>query len=366
MATVNLMDVLAAPQLCGTIQGTKTGIPDVFPAGFYEVDKTVEKDSGTYTRVYGTRTVARTAAYGSPSQRRELKGIEEVPVKLMHSIENITFPMSDFRGLMQPGSLNIDQKGVKEIGRQVREARKNSDNLRVAALTSLMFQGAIYTDQGGNLLPNSTGARTTANFAVPTGNQAQLNVFGTGNVIDVSWANAAADIDAQIMTLRQYALRLTGYPLKYAYYGKNVPGLLTGNTKLANYFWRNGEANPAYLGTGDIPSPLLGLTWKPAYEAFFEDANGVNQPLAGDNQVTFCPEPSTDWIAWLEGKYDVPTKLTVSADAVAALSDVETVAGMFAYATLITDPLSVKMVYGDTFLPTLKVPKAIFQATVQF
>ena len=92
------------------------------------------------------------------------------------------------------------------------------------------------------------------------------------------------------------------------------------------------------------------------------------QPLVGDDQVAFTPEPTPDWIGWLEGTYPVPTSVgTVNGDAALTLrSSVTTAAGLFAYGVLNVDPVTVKMVAGDTFLPVLKVPKAIFIAQVRF
>ncbi len=369
MATVTLQDVLGGPNLCGVIQGTATGIPNVFPPAFYAVDKTVDRDTGEYTRVSGTRTVARIAAYGSPSQQRQLRGLEAVPVKLIHTVESFLLPTADYLNLLQYEDTAKQKRGIQEVTRQVREFRKNFDNLRVASLTQMLFQGSIYWDGAGNLLPNSTGAKTIANFGVPAGNQGQLDPLSQGsNVIDTSWDNAAANIDKNLLTLRQIATRLTGYPLKYAFYGRNVPTYLTNNTKLQNYFIRDPGDNAQYLSTADIPSPLLGLEWRPAYDAFFEDATGTLQNLVGDDQVVFTPEPSSDWIGWLEGTYPVPTNLgNVAQDAAESLrSSVTTASGMFAYGVVNTDPVTVKMVAGDTFLPVLKVPKAIFIATVKF
>lgn len=370
MASVSLTDVLGAPQLCGVIQGVKTGVPDVFPAGFYQVDKTVERDVGSYFRVTGTRTNAKAVAYGSPSAARQMKGVEEVPVKLVHSAENISFPMADFRGLIRKdssgSSLVIDEKGVQEVGRQVREARKNIDNLKVSMLTSALFQGAIYFDGQGNLLPSSSGARTTTSMQIPSGNTGQLNVFGGGAILTAGWQTAGTDIATQALNLKQAAVRKTGYPLKYAFYGKNVPGYLTNNTKLQNFFVRNAAQNSQFLTTAEIPNPLLGFTWLPAYEAFFEDASGNIQSLVGDDQVVFTPEPSTDWLAWLNGTYDVPTALKVGGDAVDAIGNTMAVGGDFAYAVLKDDPVSIKMVYGTTTLPVVKVPGAIYIATVNF
>ncbi len=368
MSTVTLQDILGGPNLCGVIQGTATGISNAFPKGFYQVDKTVDRDTGQYTRVYGTRTVARIAAYGSPSQQRKLKGADAVPVKLIHTVESILLPTADYLNLLQYDDTAAQKRGIQEVTRQVRDFRQNFDNLRVAALTQMLFQGAIYWDGNGNLLPNSTGAKTIASFGVPSGNTAQLNVLGGGNLLDTSWDNVAADIDSQLLGLRQAATQLTGYPLKYAFYGKNVPTYLTSNTKLQNYFVRNAGENTQYLSTAEVPSPLLGMQWLPAYDAFFEDQNGNLQNLVGNDQVVFTPEPSPDWIGWLEGTYPVPTSVgAVAADAAQSLkNNVTTAAGMFAYGVLSTDPVTVKMVAGDTFLPVLKVPSAIFIATVKF
>jgi hypothetical protein len=369
MSTVTLQDVLGGPNLCGVIQGTVTGVQNAFPPAFYQVDKTVDRDTGQYSRVLGTRTVAKMAAYGSPSQVRALKSVESVPVKLIHTVESIYLPTTDYLNLLSAEDGTAQTRGLQEVTRQVRMFRANFDNLRVAALTQMLFQGAIYSDGSGNLLPNSTGAKTIASFNVPTGNTGQLDVFGTSNpIIDSAWNSAAADIDQQLLNLRQTASKLTGYPLKYAFYGKNVPTYLTNNTKLQNYFVHNSSDDTGFLSTAEIPSPLLGMTWVPAYDAFFEDQNGVLQSLVGDDQVVFTPEPTPDWIGWLEGTYPVPTGVgTVSTDGATALrNSVTTAAGMFAYGLISTDPVTIKMVAGDTFLPVLKVPKAIFQATVRF
>lgn len=368
MGFVALSDVLGAPQLCGTIQQTKTGIPNVLPAGIFPKDKTVEKDYGSYTRVNGTRTTARLAAYGGAAARRQLKGLEDVPVKLMHTNESIELPAADFRGLFRKDStgsvLEIDEKGADEIARQVREARKNVDNLVVAAQTQALFKGAIYFDNAGNLLPNSTGAVTTPSFGVPAGNQGQLNWDGSGAIISASWATGGTNIASQILALKDAAIRSTGYELKYASYGSNIPGYLTNNTSLNQFFIRGNVANPQYLQTGEIPNPLLGLTWLPAHSAFYEDNNSVLQPLVGPNDVAFYPEPSLDWSGTLVGKYDVPGDKLVGASALELLASSQVMEGMFMYASFVLNPLRLELFYGHTFLPVIKANRATYSATV--
>src|SRR5579872_2818172 len=124
MGFVDLTQVLGAPQLCGLVQKTKTGIPDVFPPGFFNRDgQAVEKDYGTYIRVTGTRTMARQVAYGGPAVRRQMRNVEEVPVKLIHTHEELEVPVANFRGLFkkdaQGSNLLIDEKGADEVARQI-------------------------------------------------------------------------------------------------------------------------------------------------------------------------------------------------------------------------------------------------------
>jgi hypothetical protein len=372
MPYVSINDILGAPNLCGIIQSTVSGIPNPFPPGFFQVDQTVDGDTGEYKVFSGARTNATISPYGAPSKNRQLREIGVMAVKLLHSVENIVLPVKDYVNLLNYNDLAKQKLGIDEVSRQIREARWTQDNLRISALTSMLFQTQIFYDNQGNLLPSSTGAQTTVTYGVPAGNQNQLDVWSSGSpIISTTWSNNTATIDKQIQSLHQAAVELTGYELKHAFYGKNVANYLTGNTGLGNYFYRaNYDADafgPQYIATADIPNPLLGLTWHKAYQSFFYDQNGNKQTLVGDNQVVFTPEPSTAWIGFLEGTYPVPTKAGIVTPAEpAVVSGMETKAGMFAYGMASADPPTAKIVYGDTFLPVLKVPSAIFVATVSF
>jgi hypothetical protein len=368
MAYVALQDVLGAPQLCGVVQETTTGIPDVFPDGFWPIGESVDKDTGSFERVQGQRQNAKITKYGGAAQNRQQQNIEDVPFICIHAAETLELPAADFRGLIRKDSamanLVIDQKGADEIARQIRQARQAMDNLRVSAMTSAFFQGAIWWDNSGNLLVSDAGAQTTASSAIPSGNQNQLNVLGTGNIINAPWNNAATNINLQIMLLKQAAIRLTGYPLKYAFYGANVPTYLVNNNTLQQFFVRNGVANPQYLSTGDIPNPLLGLTWVPAYESFFADPSGNLVSLVGDDEVVFTPAPTADWHKVIQGKYDIPGNDSLGKTGMDLLAELDVVEGMFMYANLELDPIRIKLVWGDTFLPVITNPLVIFQGQV--
>jgi hypothetical protein len=60
----------------------------------------------------------------------------------------------------------------------------------------------------------------------------------------------------------------------------------------------------------------------------------------------------------------VPRSIDVAGDALTAVNNLSIVYGKFSYGVPTHDPVGVKHYAGDTFLPLLKVPSAIFQVDV--
>ncbi len=360
-----LQQILGGRNLTGVIQGVAGGVPDdLLPEGFMAATRTVEGEYGTYVKVEGTRKTARLAQYGSPSQQRVLKGVSEVSIKLIHTVESIYHKPPV---LMNLSNFQNDQKqrlGEEEIARQTGDFNRLFTNLRTAALYSLLAQGAVYFDADGNLLPDSTGAHVTVDFGVPSGNKDQLDVLGDGAIIGASWATAGTAIHTQVAALKKAARKLTGYPVKHAFHGANILDHFLGNTKLKELI-NNNRSFQEGAASGEIPNGLLGLQWHPVDEAFYVDQDDTAQDFFDADAIVFTPEPSPDWYELIEGTYPVPTDVgSVSQDGAGALGGVSTEAGMFSYAVVTADPVAIKHVAGDTFLPVLKVPKAIFIAKV--
>lgn len=361
----SLEQILGYVNLLGLIERIKTGIPQPVPDQFFSTTKQIIGVSGKYTRVYGTRTVARRVEYGAPSVRRALKGVEDIPVRLIHTHEHIHLDPIVLRQLRAYDSYELNL-GKQEIARQVKEFVINFTNLRTAAVLQSLSLGAIYFDSAGNLLPSSSGAAVTVDYAVPANNQNQLN-----GVVDKTWADSTANIPRQLTQLQETALQTTGYEIEVAFYGRNIPTYLAQNDYVAEFAVRNPAVNQEYLmGAGkklggSIPQGYLGVKhWIPVNTAFFEDANGTNQTIFGADKIVFTPAISSDWYEMLEGSYEVPTTLNMLPDAQQALNACKTVQGMFAYSKLMDDPPGIKMNHGDTFLPVIKVPASIYQATV--
>lgn len=397
--------VLAAPSLCGRIQETKSRLRNVLPGdpvaktGFYRRLKAVDRNVGSFFRVRGTREVSKRVAYGGPAQDVSQRNVELVSVVLNHTKEKLTLNMADFMGIFKKESdgskLMIDQKGVDEIRRQNDEFRARFDNLRQMMIAYSLSAGAVYFDSSGNLLPSSAGAYATVSQQIPTGNANQLIMRATppenpnlaisqgtpppiitqsgGAIIDTSWDNSTADIKQQITNLFQTTNMQTGYKPKYALYSATTEKRLTDNPKVASHIIRDVKMNEAYLkalglGSTEGVFQLFGLTWVPAFEAFYVQNTGAYNVVWPDDLVVFTPDPDDEgWFGWLEGTYPVPNNIgTVHQDALESLADITLVEGMFEHSNVLLDPPTIQLIAGDTSLPVFMNPYCVQQAMTVF
>lgn len=357
----SLEQILGYVALTGTIQATKTGIPNPLPPAFSANPRPTIGDSGRYTQVTGTRTTARQAMYGAPARNTALKDVADKDVKLIHSIESIEINVRIMNMLRNYTNYDLQKQGEDEVTRQAQEFRQRFLNHRLAAMQMVLNRGIIYYDSEGNLLPSSSGNSFGVDFGMSANNTGQgLEIDGTTALISASWATNTTDIAGDIQRIRKTALRRTGYPLRYAFYGTKVPGNFAKNTTIQAFFARNTAKNQYWLDTNQLPE-MFGLIWVPAFESFYEDQNGSFQDIWGPDDVVFTPEPESSWWEILEGTYPVPTTLNILNDAIAANNAFENIQGMGGFAVpAINPPAAFMATYFDTFLPVLKVPNAIF------
>ena len=356
----SLESVLGAETFLGIINTVKNGTPsDIVDPGFYTVHEVAELgNTGTYTKVEGTRQTARAVRYGSPSKRREQDNVTEVPVTLIHTFEHIVHKPIVLRRLRMFDSPQQQARGTKEIDRQTKTFLQLFINLRRAGVHSALTQGVIWIDGEGNLLASASGAQITIDFEVPAANKNQLD-----GIISASWATAGTDILGQLNAINVKAVQTSGYELTTAYYGGSIPGYFAGNTALQKILKTDsglakGLKEHAEFNVG-------GLRWVPASKAFFVDNDGTARQWWDDDAVVFSPDPSDEWFQMIDGTFQVPTDLgAVTPDAIMAAGSFQDVEGMFSYARIMDDPATIKHLAGDTFLPVLAVPAAIYQAVV--
>ena len=383
MAT--LQQIIGAKNLMGVILAIKAGLPkDLLPAGFFTTTRGTEGAFGTYTKVVGERRTARLTAYGSASRKRELTGAAETPVKLAHFFENMDLSPSVLMNLLKLDDDVKQKMAAEEVARNVGNFLQLFQNLRIAAVYSLIANaGKIYFDANGDLLPNSTGAAVTIDMQVPATNQNQLlantkEFKGSGRpIISASWATASTDISWQVKAIKRAGRQLTGYPIAHAFYGANILSYVLANTTLQAYMRHNQGFTDLLKVNNELPEGFLGLSWHPVDQAFYApepSTPDTGAKLTGAQATTFfdadtivfTPEPEAGWYEMLEGTYPVPQRIEQYRDAEEAARDIKAAQGMFSYCRMSDDPVTIRQFAGDTFLPVIKVPDACFWAKVKF
>ncbi len=363
MATIE--QILGWRNLTGVINSIKSGIPNCLPDEFMKPGRSFSGNRGEYYRITGTRQVARIVQYGSPAQRRELRGLDLVPVTLMHSYESQQWPLSMTIALSSMTELVHNRMGEQQAEYQSKNFKKLFANLRIAASLYCMLQGKVYTTLDGKLAPSATATgvttATTIDYQVPNSN--------TGNcsgIISVAWNQATAPIITQLLQIQTLAAKTTGYKLQHAFYDDTVPGYIGRNTEAQQYLKLQPAMANHYITTGTVPNGFGGIDyWHPAGSMFYDYA-GTNIKIGAADGLVLTPGYDPEWFEIMEGSFPVPNNVLpiMGGDAVSALKQVTEVFGMFGYGQLTMNPPTVEQYAGDTFLPVLKVPGAVFQLSV--
>lgn len=376
-----LSSILGYVAQSGIVREVANGInTDAIPPSFFNVTRRIQGDTCNYTKVKGTRKTARKVHRGDPSVRRELTGISEQPITLFHSFEHIFHDVTVLDALLNVDRAGLQDFGVQEVDRRSTEFATLFANNRKAMIMSALLSGYIKWDGNGNLLDpidlQSSKAVYTVDYGLSETKSTVTSVITSAAIIDASWATDSTDIVGDIRKIKQDSLIRTGYPLRHAFYGDSVLGYIMGNTVIKALYGSNNAMQNAFA-QGEIPNGFMGLQWHPVGDCFFERATytekGENTagtevsfgtyPAAsslGAEQVVFCPEPSPEWWEVVEGTYRVPTSFQPAADGLAARGNFAQVTGMFSYATITDDPPGIKHLAGDTFLPVIKVPDAVY------
>lgn len=359
-----LQDILLAANLTGMINEIMGGVPDdLLPPGLQTPTRTIAGDQGTYYKVKNTRRLSKRKARGSVAVEGDKEDETEIVFKAIYSNESFRYKPDTLQNLMTEDGTR-QAIAMSEIRRQATEHVRHFKNLRMSAIYSTLATGAINFTANGDL--KLVTSSVNIDFGVPAGNKAQLDVFGTGNIIDVSWDDPSADIATQMKVLRRAARKLTGLKIQHALYGENILNYLLDNNQAKELINRS-EKRRDEASVLEIPQDFFKLTWWDVNEAFYEDVDGTLPEFFGPDDIVFIPGVSEEWWDYPEGTNLVPNSVgNVHPDAVAALSDVSVMGGLSSYALVTGNPVGIEQIIQDTFMPILRNPNAIFIATVKF
>ena len=338
-----------------------------------------------------TRVVSKGRAPGTGPASVALNPIGDVRVSCARFHEKVRL-LGEFLGNLSPiigPNSQIDTGGQSYIARQTVHLAEKYNNT-IELLTTGMFQDNLYFQMSGdNLLP-VIGAPTAPNigiqipFQVPSGNKNQLNVLGTGNIIQIGWQNSGAPLIKNCLQIQAAFTQLSGYQPKHMWMNslqwynvllnaevRNTAG--SSNTPFAEYD-RVPEMAVDGMPQPEFAAQLRGipwLTWHIADDVLVTGGDidptwsqGAAAVTAGttsivkvfpDNTVMIAPDPSADWTELYHGAEYISEN---------AGQPMVLKRGYTFWKEWVTQPSCIELISLMNCIPLLYVPRAIGFATV--
>ncbi len=333
-----------------------------------------------------TRVVAKAKAPGTGPASVPPNPVGDVRVSCARFHEKVRL-LGEFLGNLSPiigPNSQVDTAGQSYIARQTVHLAEKYNNT-IELLTTGMFQDNLYFQMSGdNLLP-VIGAPTAPAlgvqipFQIPSGNKSQLNMLGTGNIIQVGWQNVGAPILKNCLSIQAASTQLSGYQPKHVWMNSlmwyNV--LLnsevratagTANTPFASY----DRVKEKAVDGGEQPefaAELRGLPWAQWHVAddvlvtgSDVDPTWASAPSTAtfikvfpDNTCMIAPEPSPDWTEMYQGAEYISEN---------AGQPMQLKRGYTFWKEWVTQPTCIELIALMNCIPLLYVPKCIMFATV--
>lgn len=333
-----------------------------------------------------TRVVGKGRAPGMGPASVAPNPVGEVRVSCARFHEKVRL-LGEFLGNLSPiigPNTQIDTGGQSYIARQEMHLAEKYNNT-IELLTTGMFQDNLYFQlSGDNLLP-TIGAPTSPNlgfqlpFQIPSGNKNQLNMLGTGNIIQIGWQNTGAPILKNCLQIQASMSQLSGYQPKHFWMNslgwynvllntevRNTAG--SSNTPFASYD-RVTEKAMDGMDQPEFTAELRGIPWAQWHIADDTlitnsdiDPTWASAPSSAtytkvcpDNTCIIAPEPSPDWAEMYLGAEYISEN---------AGQPMQLKRGYTFWKEWVTQPSCIELIALMNCMPLLYVPKAVCFATV--
>lgn len=308
-------------------------------------------------------TAARTA------RRQRVGRVEGEFPRFYEKLPLLLDELHNFRRIGGPAS-EYDNVGKDFVMKQQRFLGQRQANARLLLLAGMM-QGKLYEHQtGDDVFYNfdATSAQQTIDWRIPAGNKDQLNMLATGNIIDVDWSNAAANIPLHLSKINAAFQALSGTQLKTIVMNSTTWQYIINNTAVARQAGTSATPFESFrreVGKGTNGRPLCNqmatLKCCPFYDIVITDAV-IDVPTTGsghatattvkiipDGYVWFGPEPSKEIMEMCLGSEPVN-------EGYGKATSVQF--GSYAWTKEIDDPACMCMYSLDNAIPALYVPRA--------
>lgn len=333
--TVSLQQMLSQRNILRVV--SEVAKPNTPLCNFYGVARGSSADRGlpgSDMFYWDTFDYARTLAAAYQPEQPPPVGIETAPRmnqgRFVHVGERLQFTydrLQPYRPLGKPDG-TLDDAGQDYVARQIRQMVQRIDNVREYMLSQILSVGSFNVRQQGEswiVVPASdtSGNYINVDFGIPAAHKNRLDVFGSGNIIDSSWATASNDIVKQLWNLYAASERKYGIPVTECWINTTTFNYLRINNYMTMGSLSSGSfiiyksmtkeaANNDYMqhGAFDVVfhampnitfhvinrSSIIGTTDETAYTG-----STYNLMHIPDNVAVFTPRPSRDWISVAEG-----------------------------------------------------------------
>lgn len=382
---VSREQLFQTPTITGLVNQIDT--PGSLFQRFYGLSGTGKRVQGRHTGwdlFNGTRSVASIRAPRTGPNLRSRKPYGSRSAQLLRTHEKLMIFDEDLMRFRPAGAPigSIDAGGQAYVRQQLGYFSQVFRNTREWAV-SRMFRGGfgvkVYGDEMRLCESGDSDAMFTIDYGMPAGHFDQLDVTGSGDIIDTSWDNPAADIVSQFMVLDVEAERVSGYPTRHIWINGNTARYLFENTQLASIRGTSvrifetlsrREIDPASrlpdtgydIVFGAMPLHRFhvyngGLAAPGTAEDFDSQISTSNfERLIPDNVAIITPDPG-DWCEMHSGSEYIRENVT---------RPMREVYGMNSWSTPVIDPSGQEVKMVDNFLPIMTIPRAVFYATVIF
>jgi hypothetical protein len=362
------MDFFAGPVMTELAQSpqVKRGIPRFLPDALWTPSPTKPVSTTVkYKAFSGNRQAAQLVHHGSSSREQEVPGSQWKYQTALGSREHFVVDQ-EFLYALKSDQPYVSGQARNEFVKRVGDFQERFNTLRTNVVNSTFALGKIYIDDSGNVLPSSSGANTarTIDFGV-TSLSTGSNITNNTSVQVGDWSSASTDIPTKIRAIVDGFIFGTNYIPKTVMYGASIPGYFYGNTAMQAYLSRQPMLNEKFMMTNEVPAGLLDLNWVAAHRSYMVKSDNTVAKWFPDNQITIIAEPDDTWYEFYEAGSAVPTGLASPDQSLdSLLASIRIVNGKFGYVEMSTDPIKLKAITGDYFLPAVKNGSVVWIITV--
>jgi hypothetical protein len=266
-----------------------------------------------------------------------------------------------------------DRIGAKYLEEQMKQMKRRQNAFREMQLVGLFQQGVIYYQyqEPNELIPVlSLGGNPgdTYDFLIPAGNKSQLNMLGSGNILDVAWDNVASRIDTHVFNINAAFQNLVGRQLEHIWLTSVMWLHVLQNTAVRNLagsanqpmasFTVVSEQNTDGQQTAHFTARFNWCPWIQwhVYDGTI-DINGTVTKCLSDTKAVFHVGTDGGWIKGVEGS---------EMRKINPIALAEEVFGFDSWIREWDEPARVELHSLQNFLVEVNTPKGIAIGTVDF